>query len=153
MAEEVKPVRTDRIRGRFKPGVSGNPKGRTKGSKDWRSQHKAFLQEELPHLLKTVIEQAKSGDMQAMKLVLDRILPALKPEPRDIQNFALPDGTVKDQVSAIAGGIIDGRVPNEVGATIGGMLLRAEQQQAETGPSYEDELKRLIGQDETQESD
>ena len=65
----------------FKPGKSGNPAGRPKGIKDRRV---ALREKLLPHadqLIEMVTTFAKSGDMVAMKIVLDRLIPPLKEEP------------------------------------------------------------------------
>lgn len=65
----------------FKPGKSGNPAGRPKGIKDRRV---ALREKLLPHadqLIEMVTTFAKSGDMAAMKIVMDRIIPPLKEEP------------------------------------------------------------------------
>lgn len=65
----------------FKPGKSGNPAGRPKGIKDRRV---ALREKLLPHadqLIEMVATFAKSGDMAAMRIVMDRIIPPLKEEP------------------------------------------------------------------------
>lgn len=65
----------------FKPGKSGNPAGRPKGIKDRRV---ALREKLLPHadqLIEMVTTFAKSGDMVAMKIVIDRLIPPLKEEP------------------------------------------------------------------------
>lgn len=70
--------------GSFVKGVSGNPKGREKGSKNkltlyreavLMKQEKKLLQN-LPEVLDVVIQKAKEGDMQATKLYLDRVMAA-----------------------------------------------------------------------------
>lgn len=70
-------------RGRpFKPGQSGNPKGKPKGTR-----HKVtmlaekLLDGECEGLVKKCIQMAMDGDTTAMKLVLDRILPPRKDRP------------------------------------------------------------------------
>ncbi len=72
-----------RVRGRpFKKGQIGNPKGRTPGSR----HHATVLAEQLmrtdvPDIVRAVIESAKSGDMVAAKLVLERIVPLRRGAP------------------------------------------------------------------------
>lgn len=69
-------------RGRFQPGVSGNPAGRPKGAR-----HKTTLlaeklmQDDAEAVVNTVLTAARSGDMTAARIVLDRLCPARKDNP------------------------------------------------------------------------
>jgi hypothetical protein len=73
---------------RFKPGQSGNPKGRPKGSR----HRVTLLAEQLvdgaaEDVVAKLINFAKQGDPASCKLLLDRILPVRKDRPTP---FALP---------------------------------------------------------------
>jgi len=65
---------------------SANPKGRPKGSKNTMTQLQNTLIEtfagkmtrEFEDVLKSVIREAKKGDMTAAKILLDRAIPARK---------------------------------------------------------------------------
>lgn len=87
----TKPAKTDEDQGhrtRFKPGQSGNPNGRPKGSR-----HRVTLLAEqmvdgaAAEVVAKVIDFAKQGDPVSCKLLLDRILPVRKDRPTP---FALP---------------------------------------------------------------
>src|SRR5450755_483524 len=72
----------------FKPGQSGNPKGRQRGSRNQATLAvEALLDGEAELLTRKAIEIAKEGDMQALRLCLDRIVPPRKDRP---VNFELP---------------------------------------------------------------
>lgn len=66
----------------FKPGQSGNPKGRPQGSK-----HKAtiaaqeLLDGEAQTLTKKAVELAKTGNVLALRLCLERLIPPRKDRP------------------------------------------------------------------------
>jgi len=59
---------------KFKPGESGNPDGRPKGSKDKRTQYREMFQDEAENLIKKAVEMAKDGDSLMMRLCIDRIV-------------------------------------------------------------------------------
>jgi hypothetical protein len=68
----------------FKPGKSGNPAGRPKGVKDRRValREKLFLHAD--QLIEIVTLCAKSGDMTAMRIVMERIIPPLREDPINV---------------------------------------------------------------------
>jgi hypothetical protein len=84
----------------FKPGRSGNPAGRPAGSRNRATLAiEALLEGEGEALTRKVIELAKAGDMQALRLCMDRLAPPRKDSP---VVFDLPEmKTVSDAVLAI----------------------------------------------------
>ena len=67
-------------RGRPWPkGVSGNPKGRPLRTYATAERIRAALVDELSAILEKVVSAARAGDMQAARLIVDRVLPAIKP--------------------------------------------------------------------------
>lgn len=74
--------------GKFAPGHSGNPSGMKVGSRHKTTiAVEALLQGEAKKLTRIVIDRALSGDMQALRIVMDRIAPPPKDRPI---SFALP---------------------------------------------------------------
>lgn len=62
--------------GRFKPGESGNPKGRPQGSRNSASiAAQALLDGEAQALTRRAVEMALAGDTTALRLCLERLLP------------------------------------------------------------------------------
>jgi Family of unknown function (DUF5681) len=86
---------------RFKPGRSGNPKGRPPGTRNVATlAMEALLDGEAEALMRRAIELAKSGDVPALRICLDRILPPRKDRP---VWFKLPKiESDKDVVHAIS---------------------------------------------------
>ncbi len=64
---------------KFKPGQSGNPAGRPKDKTPATLWRKSIVAD-MPEIIKTLVNLAKGGDVQAAKVLLDRICPPLKPQ-------------------------------------------------------------------------
>ncbi len=85
----------------FKPGQSGNPAGRPKGSRNKALLAlQALLDGEADEIGRKAVEMAKIGDTAAMRLVMERLLPPRKDRPI---MFTLPKlETAADAVKATA---------------------------------------------------
>ncbi len=69
----------------FKPGMSGNPKGKPKGARNHTTRAVlALLEDGVLEVTKSVLEAAKQGDLAACRLVLERIIPPSKERPISI---------------------------------------------------------------------
>jgi hypothetical protein len=90
---------------KFKPGQSGNPAGRPRGSR-----HKvtlaieAMLDGEAEALTRKALDLALAGDMTALRLCLDRIAPARKDRP---VAFALPALTAAADAAKASAAIVE----------------------------------------------
>ncbi|WP_342616577.1 DUF5681 domain-containing protein [Rhodoferax sp. GW822-FHT02A01] len=84
---------------KFKPGQSGNPRGRKPGklkSTILREQ----IAEHIPQIITVMTERALGGDVAASRLLLERCAPALKAiDP--IEPFEIPDGNLVERAEAI----------------------------------------------------
>lgn len=104
----------------WKPGQSGNPKGRPPGVGEV-SKLRAALATDVPAILQTVVNAAKAGDTQAARLILERVLPALKAvEPA--QAMSLPDGSLTDQGRAVLASVAAGELAPGQGAALLGAI-------------------------------
>jgi len=77
-------------RGRWKAGESGNPKGRTPGTGEVAKLRDSIALH-LPDIIAQLVTRAREGDAQAARLLLERVLPALKPMEQPVA-LSLPDG-------------------------------------------------------------
>jgi hypothetical protein len=101
---------------RFKPGESGNPKGRPRLSPvqvDLRRQ----IREAAPGIVARLVELAEGGDTSAMKLALDKVLPSLKPQDETV---SLPLGAATPAASArlVLEAVGSGQIAPDAGATL-----------------------------------
>lgn len=65
---------------KFTAGRSGNPDGRPPGVPDRRTRFRELFENAAERLIKKLISRAADGDMQAMKLCIERIIPPLRSE-------------------------------------------------------------------------
>jgi hypothetical protein len=110
-------------RGRpFQAGVSGNPTGRPKGSRNVTTVAlETLLDGQAQALTQKAIDVALTGDIAALRLCLDRILPPRKDSP---VSFALPElRTLNDAVPAM-GALVKAVGQGELTPTEAGELAR-----------------------------
>lgn len=106
--------------GRFGPGNPGRPKG---------ARHKstlailALMEGEAESITRTCIEAAKAGDLTAIRLVLDRLLPPAKERPLRVK---LPDVVSLEDVAQAQAAILKAVAAGELlpteGATLAGIV-------------------------------
>lgn len=75
---------------KWKPGQSGNPKGRPPGVSAITKMREA-LSVDVPEILAGLVAAAKGGDVQAARLILERVLPPLKGVEQPV-TLQLPEG-------------------------------------------------------------
>ena len=73
----------------FKPGKSGNPAGKPRGARNKTTvAMEKLLDDDAETITKKAIELAKGGDITALRLCLDRIIPPRKDRP---VSFNMPE--------------------------------------------------------------
>ncbi len=78
---------------------AGNPRGKTPGSGELQ-RLRASISADVPAILSSLVEAAKGGDVQAARLILERVLPPIKAVEQP-QALTLPDGTLTEQGRAV----------------------------------------------------
>ncbi len=123
--KKPKPAKSGRQQdGSFAPGHSGNPAGRAAGS---RNKATVLLDQladaDGEEILRKTLEDAKSGDPNARKLVLDRIWPVRKGRPVTLD---LPSiSAASDIVTAlglVADAVAGGEITPDEGAAVAAVL-------------------------------
>jgi hypothetical protein len=100
---------------KFKPGQTGNPKGRPKDKTPATRLRKSIV-DDMPDIINNLISQAKSGDVQAAKVLLDRVCPPLKPQAMPI---CLPvNGSLAEQGNEIIRATMAGQIPPDIGSQL-----------------------------------
>ena len=73
----------------FKPGKSGNPSGKPKGARNKTTvAMEKLLDDDAATITSKAIELAKNGELTALRLCLERIIPPRKDRP---VNFDMPE--------------------------------------------------------------
>lgn len=121
---------------RWTKGQSGNPGGRKPGTGKV-AELRAAIAKDIPAIIKGLTTAAKAGDVAAARLLLDRVLPALKPV-EEVVSLPLDGATLTDRgraaLDAIAGGQL---APGQGAALLGAIGALAKLVEA-------DELNRRV---------
>jgi Family of unknown function (DUF5681) len=127
----------------WKPGQSGNPKGRPQGSRHKISVAvENLLDGEAETLTRKAIELALAGDLAALRICLDRVFPVRRDRPI---NFQLPSIASAGEaskasaavVAAVAAGDLTPSEGGEIGKLIEGYVKTLEV------TDFEERLSRL----------
>ena len=102
----------------FKPGQSGNIKGRPP-SINTAQQLRDTLVKDMPAIIQKLSDLAKQGDTAAAKLLLDRTYPAAKPQALPV-NVGIGEG-----LSQTGGNIINAALSGQIPPDIGAQLITA----------------------------
>lgn len=91
---------TDRKTTKWKPGQTGNPKGRPPGQSEI-TRLRASLTGDVPDILAGLVVAAKGGDVQAARLILERVLPPVKAVEQAVALHLPEGGTLTAKASAV----------------------------------------------------
>ena len=100
----------------FKPGQSGNPKGRVKGKPLLVTELRTAIEAKSDEIFQAVINAAINGDMAAAKILIDKICPSLKPQAMGISLSV--KSTLVEQGDEVIRGTMAGEIPPDIGAQL-----------------------------------
>lgn len=108
----------------FKPGRSGNPKGKPKGTRSVALVAlDAIGDENAKDILKAVIVKANAGDMRAAEIIMSRIWPARKGRPITIDMPEITDAaSVVKALACITAAAASGKIVTEEAAALAGLV-------------------------------
>ncbi len=101
--------------GKFTKGKSGNPRGRPKGARNKATlAAEALMDGDAQAITQRAVELAKAGDMTAIRLCLERILPPRKSRPLKV---SLPKidgpGDILKAVNAVSAAVCTGQITTD----------------------------------------
>ena len=112
---------TEKKISRWKPGQTGNPKGRPPGQSEI-TRLRASLAGDVPEILAGLVMDAKGGDVQAARLILERIRPPVKAVEQAVA-LQLPEGgTLTAQGRAVLSAVAYGELAPSQGAALLGAI-------------------------------
>lgn len=94
----------------FKSGQSGNPNGRPKGAVSRRVQLTKLLEPHAEALIQKVIALALEGEMNALRLCIERLLPKMHHSPVPISLDNLAAENITDLKKQIVQAALDGTI-------------------------------------------
>jgi hypothetical protein len=107
---------------RWKPGQSGNPKGRPAGSRNKASlATESIFLDEGERLTRKCIKLAMRGNMQALKLCIERICPVRRDTPINVD---LPRVQTVEDATKLTTSLIDKVTSGELTPSQGELLSR-----------------------------
>lgn len=103
--------------GRWRPGKSGNPAGRTAGLA-WAKETRLQLRAAVPDVLMSLYRGALQGDARSAALLLERVLPALRAGDDPVSLLSDPAASLADQARGILAEVTAGRLSPAQGADL-----------------------------------
>lgn len=99
----------------FQPGVSGNPKGRPKGSRNKKNVIAEEFAKEGSKVARVVMDAALGGDMTAANMVLQRLSPPLRARAEKVMFELDPKKPLSEQAQQVLTAVAAGDIDPETG--------------------------------------
>ncbi|ABQ54210.1 DUF5681 domain-containing protein [Legionella pneumophila] len=103
---------------KFKPGESGNPSGRPKGSRNIQTQLIKLLEPHAEQLINKMVEKALEGDPHALRLCIERLLPKAKHNPIESDLLTLEEDNYMETIESILQEMLLGNIASDEGKKI-----------------------------------
>lgn len=102
----------------FKPGQSGNPRGRPPGRPDRRLLATEQMLDEMRNIVAVLVGKALEGDTNAASIVLAKTLPSIKAQAEKVQFEFDATAPISEQVAQVLDAVAAGAVAPDVGRLI-----------------------------------
>lgn len=103
---------------KFKPGESGNPSGRPKGSRNTQTQLIKLLEPHAEQLINKMVEKALEGDPNALRLCIERLLPKAKDNLIESDLPTLEENNYMETIESILQEMLLGNIASDEGKKI-----------------------------------
>jgi hypothetical protein len=109
---------------KFKPGKSGNPGGKPRGALNQTTRAALeLLGGDLEAITRECVRQAKEGNLMAVKLVLDKLIPSVKELPLSLSLPKVEGGAdLPAALSAVMVAVAQGKITPGEGQALTAML-------------------------------
>ena len=104
--------------GQWKPGESGNPRGRPPGRPDKRLLATQQMLDEMRNIVAVLVGKALEGDTNAASIVLAKVLPSVKAQAEKVQFKFDATAPISEQVAQVLDAVAAGAVAPDVGRLI-----------------------------------
>lgn len=126
----------------FKPGQSGNAAGRPPG-KTARGRFRELVEPDMQELVQTLLDMAKGGDVQAIRVILDKTVPNLKASADNIKLRA--SGTLEETGAAVISSMTRGAIaPDEALTVMGALATQAKLIEQQNVVARLDQLEAML---------
>lgn len=116
---------TRTLKAPWKPGQSGNPKGRPKGTGEV-ARLRAEIADHVPAIVVRLVKAAEGGDVQAARLLLERVIPPMK-AAEAAAPIAMAGGTLVEQGQAVLSAAAAGQLaPGQASQLLAGLAALAK---------------------------